>query len=218
MADASPARPRLSRRLKVAFWSGFATRMIKLYGKTWRTRWDGSEVQGNVVFALWHEGGAPGVYIGRGRGYGSIVSQHGDGEILARVSTTLGYHCYRGSSTRGGMNAMLQILRDGESRSLVITPDGPKGPYRVVKSGTIVLASKLGYPIVPTGLAARPCWRARNWDRLIIPKPFAKVRVVSTEPIEIPPDLDPVERKRWQRKIGEELDRASLLAQRALDS
>ena len=216
MAEAPAERPRFRRRLKTAFWSSFATRMIKLYGKTWRTRWDGSDVEGPVVFALWHEGGSAGVYIGRDRGFGSIVSRHGDGEILARVSTKLGYHCYRGSSTRGGMNAMLQILRDDEPRSLVITPDGPKGPFRVVKSGTIALASKLGYPIVPTGLAARPAWRARNWDRLIIPKPFAKVRVVSTDPIAIPPDLDTSERERWQRRIAEELDRASLLAQRAL--
>jgi len=68
-------------------------------------------------------------------------------------------------------------------------PDGPKGPRREMSLGTVYAASKLGFPIVPTGMGMSPCWRADSWDRFAIPKPFSRIRLIFDAPIAVPPRL-----------------------------
>jgi hypothetical protein len=108
----------------------------------------------HIVLAFWH---AQQLMIPMGyRGTGShvLISQHGDGEIIARIIARFGHRAVRGSSTRGGAGALRALIKVGRSgRDVVVTPDGPKGPRQVAKLGVIQLAKATGLPIVPLAFA-----------------------------------------------------------------
>jgi lysophospholipid acyltransferase (LPLAT)-like uncharacterized protein len=143
----------------------------------------------------------------RQRGVGVLISRHRDGEVIARAVERLGYATARGSSTRGGEEGVREMLALAESkRSLAITPDGPRGPARVVKPGLIYLASRTGLPILPVATGARPLTRLRSWDRFRIPRPFGRVVVHYGEPIDVPRDLDPAATEHWGAQVEIALD------------
>lgn len=118
-----------------------------------------------------------------------LVSQHQDGSFLAEALRRLEYSTVRGSSKRGGAQALKQLITDTDGKNIVISPDGPRGPRREMKAGAIYLASQTGRRIVPGGYAAKRAWRIQaSWTDLLVPLPFTTVYVVSGEPIAIPPD------------------------------
>jgi lysophospholipid acyltransferase (LPLAT)-like uncharacterized protein len=144
-----------------------------------------------VVFVLWHGRLLSGTYHQRGNGLVALISEHRDGEYIARVVRRWGYGTVRGSSTRGGTGALrglIQQVRAG--RSVVVTPDGPRGPREVLKPGALRVAQLSGAPIVPVATGASRSWWVEGWDRFQIPKPFSRVRIVYGDPIEVPRDLD----------------------------
>ena len=102
----------------------------------------------------------------------------------------------RGSGTRGAVKAVRQILEQGGTRNVVFTPDGPRGPRRVVEPTMIRLAGRTGLPIVPVGFAFRHCKRLRSWDRFALPRPFTRAVGVIGHRIEVPADLDAAGRRR----------------------
>jgi lysophospholipid acyltransferase (LPLAT)-like uncharacterized protein len=108
----------------------------------------------HIILAFWH---AQQLMIPLGyRGTGShvLISQHGDGEIIARIIARFGHEAVRGSSTRGGAGALRALIKLGRAgKDLVVTPDGPKGPRQVAKLGVIQLAKATGLPIVPLAFA-----------------------------------------------------------------
>jgi hypothetical protein len=119
----------------------------------------------------------------------SLISRSADGEYLSRVVEHWDYHSARGSSTRGGMEALRELVRAVRSgRSLAITPDGPRGPRQVMKPGVVVVAQLTGQPLVPVSVGASSSWRINSWDRFMIPRPFAKLTVRYAEPIYVPRD------------------------------
>ena len=123
-------------------------------------------------------------------GIGIMSSHHTDGEIIHRVVRKMGYVTVRGSTTRGGSRALLELSRLDSKVPLALTPDGPRGPEGRLQDGFALLASKTGRAIIPAGIAAAPCIRLKSsWDRMVIPLPFARVQVVLAEPIVLPPDL-----------------------------
>ncbi len=123
-------------------------------------------------------------------GIGIMSSHHTDGEIIHRVVRKMGYVTVRGSTTRGGSRALLELSRLDSQVPLALTPDGPRGPEGKLQDGFALLASKTGRAIIPAGIAATPCIRLQSsWDRMVIPLPFARVQVVLAEPIVLPPDL-----------------------------
>ena len=148
------------------------------------------------IYLFWHEmlllpcGHA-------GQGFSVLISQHADGELIAQVIRMLGGHAVRGSTTRSGMSALRGLMRAGRLQHLAITPDGPRGPRRVMQPGAVYLASKTGMPLIPVGAAVRDCWRARSWDRMALPKPGTVVLMVLGEPIEVPakPDREGLDRE-----------------------
>ena len=104
----------------------------------------------NIILAFWHAQQLMIPFGYRGPGAHVLVSQHQDGEIIARIIATFGHQAVRGSSTRGGAAALRELIRLARSgRDVVVTPDGPKGPAQVVKMGVIQLARVSGLPIVP---------------------------------------------------------------------
>ena len=135
-----------------------------------------------------------------------LVSTHRDGELIAQTIRLLGGRAIRGSSTRGGVAAVMTMLRDRRSRHLAITPDGPRGPRRVIQDGAIYLASRGQLPLVPVGYAVSDAWRVPSWDRMILPKPGAAARAVAGAPIRVPPEATREELETYRQRVQDVMD------------
>ena len=138
--------------------------------------YDAEKRHGCVLLAFWHEVLPLAAWRYRGTGYHTLTSYSYDGEFVARVVAQLGLHALRGSSSRGGGDA-LKRMEAALARhiTLGLTPDGPRGPRREMKSGAAVLGARTGVPVVPTAFAVTRCWRMKSWDRMVFPKPFATI-------------------------------------------
>lgn len=142
----------------------------------------------HYVYAFWHETILLACYYRTP--VHALVSTHADGEFIARICQHLTYRTVRGSSTRGGVRAIWDMLRAAQETNLMVTPDGPKGPRRQVQLGMIFAASRTGLPIVPVGVFPVDGWRANSWDQHWIPCPGSLVYTIWGQAIHIPPDLD----------------------------
>lgn len=119
-----------------------------------------------------------------------LVSQHQDGSYLANAMAFLGYSTVRGSSRRGGAQAVRKLLDDTAGKNIVITPDGPCGPRRVMKAGAVYLSSQLGRRLLLSAHSATRAWRLKgSWTDMLIPVPFSTVYIVMDAPIAIPAEL-----------------------------
>lgn len=140
-----------------------------------------------LVRCSWHEHIIAFVYRLAFRNMCVMASKSKDGEIIASALKTLGFRVVRGSSTRGGGDAlrgMLKAFRDGWNISLMV--DGPKGPRRKIKPGILLLGSMTGAPIVPTVIAVKWFFRVKSWDHMIIPIPFSPAIELNGKPIMLP--------------------------------
>jgi lysophospholipid acyltransferase (LPLAT)-like uncharacterized protein len=163
-----------------------------------------------AIYAIWHSRIMLAAATQAGSGVGVLISRHGDGEYIARVIERMGFTTVRGSTTRGGGRALLEIVRAlAAGRDVALTPDGPKGPRLRVQQGCVVAAMKSGAPIIPIGLECSRARRLRSWDRFVVPWPFARVAVVAGEPIRVPPSLDEREIDEWRGRIETALGDAS---------
>lgn len=137
-----------------------------------------------------------------------LVSLSRDGELVARALQFWGARVVRGSSSRGGREALRTLHRAmrKEGVSVLAMPDGPRGPERVFKPGTFVLAQVAGAPVVPLACRVSSAWRLRSWDRLLVPKPFARVDLAVGEPIPLPRELDAEEQAERLRELEGRLD------------
>lgn len=160
-----------------------------------------------AIYIFWHEY-IPFMFYLRGFCRVSmLVSQHKDAELLARAANIMGFDLVRGSSKRGGMKALRELMRKGEIMNLTLTPDGPRGPRRVLAPGCLYLAAKLGMPIVPLGLAYQEPWRNRRaWDHFAIPKPFSNARAIFGPAIHLPANLDRDQIEQWRLRIESTLN------------
>jgi lysophospholipid acyltransferase (LPLAT)-like uncharacterized protein len=112
-----------------------------------------------------------------------LISASRDGELLADAIKRFDYDIVRGSSSRLGASAILQLTEVlASGRDVVITPDGPRGPAYELGPGIIFLAQKSGAPVVPVNMEYSSYWRLKSWDRFIVPRPFSKVRVIIGQP------------------------------------
>jgi lysophospholipid acyltransferase (LPLAT)-like uncharacterized protein len=113
----------------------------------------------------------------------ALISASRDGELLADAIKRFDYDVVRGSSSRLGASAILQLTEVlASGRDVVITPDGPRGPAYELGPGIIFLAQKSGAAVVPINMEYSSCWRIKSWDRFIVPRPFSKVRVIIGQP------------------------------------
>lgn len=132
-----------------------------------------------VVYTLWHGQMLPLLWYHRRRGIAVLISEHRDGEIIARIATSLGFRTVRGSTYRGAERALVGLVRELRTgHDIAVTPDGPRGPAHTFAPGAIVAAQRAGAPVVAVAAGTRHAWRLRTWDGFMIPKPFARVTVV----------------------------------------
>ena len=164
------------------------------------------------IYAFWHESL---LFATRFRTRVHVlVSQHADGELIARVCRHLGFGVVRGSSRRGGGQGLLDMLHKARTSHLAITPDGPRGPRRRVQPGTIFLAAHTGLPVVPFGVGYSRAWRAPSWDSFAVPLPYSTAACVVAPPVCVPGGLDPNGLEHYRRLLEDRLLTATDAAER----
>jgi lysophospholipid acyltransferase (LPLAT)-like uncharacterized protein len=185
-------------KLKIEGWLArwliaFGFRLLQLWARTLRYEIDdragvvARPATENYIGALWHNRLLIFPFVLRrffpNRHGAALISASHDGDLLADGVQRFGYDVIRGSSSRLGASAILQLTQVLVSgRDVVITPDGPRGPAYELGPGIIFLAQKSGAAVLPMNLEYSRCWRLGSWDRFIVPRPFSKVRVLIDEP------------------------------------
>ncbi|HZY87825.1 MAG TPA: lysophospholipid acyltransferase family protein [Gemmataceae bacterium] len=168
---------------------------------------------GRYIYAFWHENMLLLAYQYGRRDIRVLISQHADGQLIAEACRHLNFRAVRGSTTRGGAEAMRQMLRLAGGSHLAITPDGPRGPRRHVQPGLVYLAAKTGLPIVPIGIAFHRAWRMRSWDRFALPHPWSGAECVTAEPIRVPEDADKEQLEAFRLRVEDAMNRATATAE-----
>jgi lysophospholipid acyltransferase (LPLAT)-like uncharacterized protein len=185
-------------KLKIEGWLArwliaFGFRLLQLWARTLRYEIDdragvvGRPVTENYIGALWHNRLLIFPFVLRRffpqRDGAALISASRDGDLLADGVKRFGYDVIRGSSSRLGASAILQLTEVlASARDVVITPDGPRGPVYELGPGIIFLAQRSGAAVLPMNLEYSRCWRLGSWDGFIVPRPFAKVRVLINQP------------------------------------
>jgi lysophospholipid acyltransferase (LPLAT)-like uncharacterized protein len=139
--------------------------------------------------AFWHGRVFTATYYFRNRGIVVMISENFDGEWIAQIIESFGYGTSRGSTSRGGQRALLQLKRkmeDGQPAGFAV--DGPRGPARKVQPGVVWLAKLTGNPVVPFHTEASKYWSLGSWDRTQIPRPFSTIALAVGAPIDVPAD------------------------------
>ena len=168
---------------------------------------------GQKIYIFWHEYLLLPLVMRGHCNLAMLLSRHGDAEILSRMAYHFGFECVRGSTRRGGATALRELVAKARHMNLTITPDGPKGPRRVLAAGPIYLASKLGLPLVLLGMGYDRPWRVPSWDRFAVPRPFSRARVVVSPEVRLPADLDRDGLEHYRLEVERLLNRLTLEAE-----
>lgn len=144
------------------------------------------------IFAFWHSRILLLCHRHKNLNASIMVSNSGDGEVIAQVLQRQGHHTVRGSTRKGGLRALIQQIDDmrTHTRPGVVIPDGPQGPRHKVQRGVILLAQKTGVPIIPLAYSSKRRKVFNSWDRFMLPYPWSKGIIVYGRPIEVKPDAD----------------------------
>ena len=209
------------KRLEAKLISIVGYRAVAALGATFRWRTEGLDRYEAIVaagrqpiMAFWHGRILPATYYFRDRGIVVITSENFDGEWIAGIIERFGYRTARGSTSRGGQRALLQLTREmAAGRPAGFTVDGPRGPARRAQPGAVWLAKATGNPVLPFHLEASRHWTLNSWDRTQIPKAFATVAIAMGEPFNVGEDADEASIETARQKLEERLQ---ALEQRAL--
>jgi len=219
----SPEERRFTLRERLLLWLivNAAYAVIRLLGATWRTEGSGEEpgwehFPVNGIFVFWHHCVIPAAHYFRNQNIAIMTSRSFDGEAIARLVEKLGYQAVRGSSSRGGARALLEmhkLAQDG--RCVVFTADGPRGPRFVAKPGPVLLARNSGLPVRPFAFAARRAWTLKSWDRMVIPRPFSRIVLRFGGPISVSENATEDEMTRRVKEMQDGLERVREFAEKA---
>lgn len=199
---------RLPDSLRLGLAPALGAGALRLLALTLRIRRDEESVSGlwaaesPLIYAVWHSRILLLPWLYRGRRLRVLTSRSPDGELAARLVGRFGLEVIRGSSSRGGaeaLRALVRSLRDGWD--IVMVPDGPRGPREVVKPGVVALAAASGAAIIPVAVGASTEWRLPSWDEFRIPRPGARCVVIFGEPLRIPRDADQAARKAMSKEL-----------------
>lgn len=164
-------------------------------------------VKGRYLFCTWHDTIVMPLFHGPQIATAGMVSGHTDGSFLAFAMEFLNIKPVRGSSGKRGVKALREAITVVQDYHITITPDGPRGPRRVMKDGIIFLAAKSGRPIVPLAYRVSSYWKiSGKWTDLVIPRPFSKVTAYLDEPIYVPENAGREELDALTQEIQQRLD------------
>jgi lysophospholipid acyltransferase (LPLAT)-like uncharacterized protein len=172
-----------------------------------------------IIYAYWHRHILFMIHHFKNSAARPLISLSQDGEIVSQIACEFGMNPVRGSSSKGGARAFLKLINTikNEHSEILITADGPKGPLKQVKDGTIMLAQKSGAVIVPI------CWYSdkvkileKSWDKFIIPLPFGKITFLYGNPFQIPEDFTKKDLPMLTSKLKEEIDKLEYLLENNL--
>ena len=167
------------------------------------------------VYCVWHDSMIGPIFGHRCPNIAALVSRHVDGTYVEIALKLIGVSTVRGSTGRGGSSAVRQLMTVAKDKHISITPDGPRGPRRMVKSGIVFLASQTGRRIIPIAQCCRNSWRIQgSWTNLEIPKPFTTLFLLAGEPIQVPPNLSREDLSRYTALLQEAMDRLGVKARR----
>ena len=159
------------------------------------------------LYCVWHDSILGPTFGGPQCHVAALTSRHTDGTLVADLLESVGIMPIRGSSSRGGAQAVKQMMEVARNHHIVIATDGPRGPRQEVKEGIVYLAAQTGRAIIPVTFAAERCWRPRGkWTDLIVPKPFTQAYLLAGEPIRIPARLTKDDRARWRDVVQAAMD------------
>jgi hypothetical protein len=165
------------------------------------------------LYCVWHDDILMTVFCGRPKRMAGLVSPHQDGSYLAEAMQRVGITSVRGSSKRGASRAMRELLDRVRDLHVAITPDGPRGPRRQMKTGIIFLASRSGRIIIPTAYACQKTWRIRgNWTDMQLPKPFTRIHARGGPAFVVPPGLEREELEIYAERLQAEMERQEAIA------
>jgi lysophospholipid acyltransferase (LPLAT)-like uncharacterized protein len=187
-----------SKRIQARLIAATGYQVISALGSTLRWKTEGLEHFDEIVaagqqpvMAFWHGRILPATYYFRRRGIVVMTSENFDGEWIAGIIERFGYEAARGSTSRGGRRALLQMTRDmAAGKPAGFTLDGPRGPAGVAQAGAVFLAKATGNPVLPFHLEASRHWTLGSWDRTQVPKPFSTVSIAMGEPFYVPAEAD----------------------------
>jgi lysophospholipid acyltransferase (LPLAT)-like uncharacterized protein len=193
--------------LLLASWMGPI--LIYILGATLKIKWVGLEnlnklrkEKKSVIYAFWHGRMLTFAYSHRWQRIHVLISQHQDGEYIARIIHRLGFVSVRGSTTRGGPKAIFEICEKIFSGyDVAISPDGPKGPGFQVHPGILYVAQRSQMPILPITNSAQHRWNLSSWDKFLIPQPFSKTVIMLGNPIYIPIEAKPEELEEKRKEL-----------------
>jgi lysophospholipid acyltransferase (LPLAT)-like uncharacterized protein len=181
----------------------------------WRIGYEQDRPEELLLYSIWHDLLLFPLFARRPKNMAALVSGHRDGSYLAETLRRLDIAAVRGSTTRGGVRAVRELLSGAEQRHVSITPDGPRGPRRRMKSGIVYLASRTGRAIVPTGYSASRWFRIRgSWTDLRVPLPGSTVYLLGGEPIRVPPHVGRDGIDHYTALVQREMDGLADLAER----
>lgn len=166
------------------------------------------------IFPFWHRCVLPAAWLFRHRRLAVMTSQSRDGEYIARVISRFGFVPVRGSSTRGGQRALMEMNKLlAEGNGVAFTIDGPRGPRYIAKKGPVLLARMSGVAITAFYVAVERAWVLNTWDRLVIPKPFSRIQVRVARKIFVPPDAGDDAMERHHAEMQAALERVTEFAE-----
>ena len=194
----------------------FGVCLLRAWARTLRYEIDdragilGKPVMENYIGALWHNRLLIFPLVLRrffpNRPGAALISASRDGDLLTDAIHRFGYEVIRGSSSRLGASAILQLTGElASGRDVVITPDGPRGPAYELGPGIVFLAQKSGASVLPMNLEYSRFWRLGSWDRFIIPRPFSKVRVLISQPLRVDPTSNPAQFEAQRLRVQDAL-------------
>lgn len=215
----------LKQRLSLALITFAAWLLVRVIGPTLRYEVmveEGGPPGGWIqpaVWVFWHRCIVPATWFFRDKQIGVMTSSSFDGEYIARIISKFGFEPVRGSSTRGGVRALLgmhTICEDG--RTAAFTIDGPKGPRYIAKPGPVLLARNTQTPLVAFYLAVERAWVLNSWDRLMIPKPFSRVALHISRMMPVPVEASHEELERYHAEMQAALERVRASAEGEFNS
>lgn len=162
------------------------------------------------IYGFWHNQIFLAAYFFRNSGAVVMTSQSFDGEYIARAIQRLGFGAARGSSTRGGVGALVEMARlIRAKRAAAFTVDGPRGPVYVAKNGACLLSKKTAQPVLPIAFTPEKFWEIKSWDKLRIPRPFTRAVVALGAPFQVGETANDVELENARRRLQAALDELS---------